>query len=305
MLTIQQYDQWLALAGYLLILLFFLIFIAKDFYKLPEIPKWEKTLVFLLFLLAIIAPFLIIPNDTEKILMRSGKIADTFVFILFYYIYRSRSLILQKIPAFFKLWYSLSIFFFCDMIVTSVLLSGKYEFYKILLPKLEILGINNFTFLSPINYLIKFVFLGLFFRDILKEPTWKKAFQYIIWALIVFEFIMVFGFKSYQAYDSVSSTVKNFFILLGSGLFLYRFYRTDSGNLHLQKNPYFWIGIGLFLPTLTEMFMEFVFTKLFHTDIDSFFKYYLYRNASQIIGFMLFIYGVWQAKYLKHLPNEY
>lgn len=305
MLTIQQYDQWLALAGYVLTLLFFLIFIAKDFHKLSEIPKWEKTLVFLLFGLALIAPFLIIADDTEKIMMRSGKITDTFVFILFYYIYRSRSLILQKIPAFFKLWYALSIFFFSDLIITSVLLSGKYEFYKAFSPTLEILGINNFTFLSPINYLIKFVFLGLFFRDILKEPKWKKVFQYLIWALVVFELVMVFGFKSYQEYDSVSSTVKNFFILLGSGLFLYRFYRTDSGNLHLQKNPYFWIGIGLFLPTLTEIFMEFVFTKLYTSDIDSFFKYYLYRNASQIIAFMFFIYGVWQAKYLKHLPNEY
>lgn len=147
--------------------------------------------------------------------------------------------------------------------------------------------------------------MNLFLQDSFQNIILKKAFQYLMWVLIVFESIQVFVFKSYQGYDSVSSTVKNIFILGGFGLLLYRVYTQKNGSLSLQKNPYFWICLGLILPTLAELFLEFIFTKIYQTDLISFYKLYLVRNASQMIGFTLLIVGVWQVKYLRFLPTMY
>ena len=170
---------------------------------------------------------------------------------------------------------------------------------------LDFLGTRTTSFLNPLSFLIKFIFLSLFLRDIFRSPQKKNFFQYLMYVLVLFEVIQVVIFKSYKEYNSVSSTVKNIFILGGMGLLLYKLYRTYSRGIPLQKNSYFWISLGFLLPALAEIFLEFIFTKLQKTDLLSFYKYYLIRNASQIVGFTLLIVGVWQAKYLRFLPKEY
>jgi hypothetical protein len=170
---------------------------------------------------------------------------------------------------------------------------------------LNFLGTKTTSFVNPISYTIKFIFLGLFLRNVFKSPQKKHFFQYLTYALVLFELIQVIVFKSYKEYNSLSSTFKNIFILGGMSLFLYKLYRTDSRGFPLQKNPYLWFSLGFLLPALAEIFLEFIFTKLQKTDLLSFYKFYLVRNASQIIGFTLLIVGVWQAKYLRFLPKEY
>lgn len=193
-----------------------------------------------------------------------------------------------------------------EQILANYILVSQFIYFKpYILPIIKKIGIKDFNFTAPISYLIKFIFLGLFFRDLMAEKFWKTFFQWAVWVLVVFELVQVFVFKSYQGYDSLSSTVKNVFIIGGVGLFLYKFYHSDTGKISLVKNPYFWISLGLILPAFAEFFLEFIFTKLYQTDLEGFYKYYLVRNASQIIGFLLLIMGIWQAKYLRFLPKEY
>jgi hypothetical protein len=170
---------------------------------------------------------------------------------------------------------------------------------------LDFLGTRTTSFVNPISYIIKFIFLGLFFRDIFKNSQIKHFFQYLMGALVIFEVVQIVIFKSYKDYNSLSSTVKNIFILGGMGLLLYKLYRTDSRGIPLQKSSYFWISLGFLLPAIAEIFLEFIFTKLQKTDLLSFYKLYLVRNASQIVGFTLLTISVWQAKYLRFLPKEY
>lgn len=178
----------------------------------------------------------------------------------------------------------------------------RKEIYR---PILDFFGTDNTSFINPIHYLIRFIFLGLFFRDVIKESFWKQFFKIIMWILILFELVQVFVFKSYQGYDSLSSTLKNLFIIGGFSLFLFQFYHSDTGKLSLVKNAYFWISLSWLIPALAQIFLEFIFNKLNQTDKVGFLQYYLLRNASQIIGFLLFIMGIWQAKYLRFLPKEY
>jgi uncharacterized integral membrane protein len=186
-----------------------------------------------------------------------------------------------------------------------ILTKSFYYYTSHVKPFLELFGIQQITFLNPVHYFVRFIFLSLFFRDLFRNPLKKRFFQYLMYALVVFELVQVFVFKSYQGYDSLSSTVKNVFILGGTGMFMYKLYRADSHGISLYKNPYFWLTLGLMLPALAEIFLEFIFTKLYQTDLLSFYKLYLVRNASQIVGFTLLIVGVWQAKYLRFLPKEY
>jgi hypothetical protein len=185
------------------------------------------------------------------------------------------------------------------------ILRKSFAYFGKISPILKALEIQDTSFIGSFSYFLKFIFLSLFFRDLFQDPLKKRFFQYLMYALVVFELVQVFVFKSYQGYDSLSSTVKNVFILGGTGLFMYKLYRADSHGISLYKNPYFWLTLGLMLPALAEIFLEFIFTKLYQTDLLGFYKLYLVRNASQIVGFTLLIVGVWQAKYLRFLPKEY
>lgn len=207
----------------------------------------------------------------------------------------------------YLIWYvALITCFLCaEWLLVNIIFVKKYGFIPYVSPFLDKFGIQDMNFTSPLNYLIKFIFLSLFFRDLMKTEVWKKFFQYLVYGLVVFELVQVFVFNSYQGYDSLSSTVKNIFILFGCGLFFYKFYNTDSGTLLLQKNPYFWIIMGLFIPTLTDFFLELIFFKLYQTDLAQFYRLYLVRNASQIIGFILLGIGIYYSKFLQFLPKNY
>lgn len=303
MLNFQTFDQWHSVAGFLAAALFFFIYPVANGHSLAF-----RVVFFFGVLLAICLPFFVevTPEEQEKMLFRSGKMVDTISFILLFYCYHNRAILQQNTPYFFWFCYALGAYNLFDLLLVNVLFSGDYQFVNTFYPWLNTnFGITDFNFPASINYLTKFIFLGLFFRDALVSKQLKQIFQYIVWILVVFELVQVFVFKSYQGYDSISSTVKNIFLIGGSGLLLYRIYGYPNVSLPLSKNPYFWICLGLLLPALAELFLELIFTKLYKTDIEKFYKLYLPRNASQLISFAFLIVGVWQAKYLKFLPKAY
>jgi hypothetical protein len=303
MITFPTFDEWHSVVGFVTAAFYFFIHPSGK-----SNSTAYKVFFFLIVLLGVISPLLveIQPNEEQKLLGRSAKIAHTITFILLYYCYLHRETLQKSIPNFFRFTYFLGLYSLLELFLYEVLLSAKYQFVTIAGPYLQNnFGIVGFEFTSPISYLIKFIFIGLFLKDALQSEKWKVFFKYLIWALVIFELVQVFIFKSYQGYNSLSSTVKNFYILFGTSLLLYKIYSYPNVSLPLNKNPYFWICLGLILPALAELFLEFVFSKLYRTDLSHFFRLYLVRNASQIIGFTLLIIGVWQAKYLRFLPKEY
>jgi len=303
MISFQNFDQWQSVAGFAMVAFFGLLY--------PLVGEKSTTFKIVFFagmILAIVIPFGVIVEQEERdrLTTRTGKIVNSLTFILLFYCYVHKEILQKHLPHFFWFCYWLGWYGVLEFLLVDVLLSRKYQFVEVLFPWLSTnFGIENLNFTSPINYLIKFIFLGLFFRDSLQNQIWKKVFQYAVWVLVGFELVQVFVFKSYQGYDSLSSTVKNIFILGGAGLLLYRVYASQNVSLSLQKNAYFWICLGLILPALAELFLEFIFTKLYQTDTSSFYRLYLVRNASQMVGFTLLIIGVWQAKYLRFLPKEF
>lgn len=202
---------------------------------------------------------------------------------------------------------SLMLFAAFEWLLVNYIFTKEFPYFvSDLLPLLQKYKIEDMTFIYPINYIIRFAFLSLFFRDILKKASWKQTFGYLFWILIAYELLQIVIFKSYQSgYDSMSSTIKNIIILMGTSLFFAALYRNQGYIISLQKNAYFWIGLGLMLPSLAELFIELVFETLFQTDLLMFYKVYVARNISQIFGVLLMLIGIYQTKYLRFLPKEY
>ncbi|MFN8357939.1 MAG: hypothetical protein U0Y10_25990 [Spirosomataceae bacterium] len=192
-----------------------------------------------------------------------------------------------------------------EWLLIVVVLKKSFVFYNDIKPVLKSLGLKSMTLLNPLSYLSKFICLGYFFRDLMQKPLHKRFFIVSAWGLVVFEMVQVVVFKSYQDYDSLSSTVKNIFTIIGTSWFLYRFYQTDTGAVPLYRNPYFWISLGLLGPALAEIFMEFIFSKLQSTDVVLFYRLYLVRNFIQIVAFLLLITGFQYAHFLRFLKKEY
>jgi hypothetical protein len=192
-----------------------------------------------------------------------------------------------------------------ELLLIEFIFIKSFVFYEDIKPILTELQIQDTNFIGSISYFVRFIFLGLFFRDAIGDAFIKKFFQVAIILLVIFELVDVFVFKSYQGYDSLSSTTKNIFIIGGIGIFLYKFYHTYVGQVSFVQNPYFWISLGLLLPAFCEIFLEFIFSKLYNTDEAMFYKWYIVRNISQVLGFVLLTVGFWKAKYLRFLPKEY
>ena len=308
-----QFEQWYTLSGYVLLAVAGLGLPLFWLHGPPDQKsrRWIIMGIAVVALISLLVPFLVVlpvdetDSDSQKLLSRSGRIVQLYTFLLFFAAFAHRAYLLPTLRYFFWLTYSLALFGVFDSILLDVIFVTKYGFYNKVAPILKYFDIREMGFLSPISYLIKFIFLGLLFRDILGGTTTKRVFWYITWGLVVFELVQVFVFKSFQGYDSLSSTVKNIFIITACGIFLSRFYQTTTVGIPLQRNPFFWIILGLLLTALGDIFMEFIFQKLYQTDTSVFYSLYLIRNASQIVGFWLMTIGVFQAKNLRYLPASY
>lgn len=243
--------------------------------------------------------------ELELIILKTGYLVlllNSFLFLYSFYFRNWLSKPIYQVYQFIGAIFYLAVL---ELILIKFILIREFKYFEKVNDFLSTFGIKTYDFISPPNYLIKFIFLGLFFSQVFVHTKVTLFYKYLIPILVIFESIMIFYFKSYQSYDSLSSTVKNIFILSGSGLLLFKIYKADISNISLYKNTYFWIAFALFITALTELFLEFIFTKLHDSDLIGFYKLYLVRNALQVMFFLLMIVGFLNAKYLKYLPEKY
>jgi hypothetical protein len=301
MIALEAFEDWLDLGKYTLFMLFgWLFFGPKNLYS-----PFIKNFVVGLFLLGIIVPFFVSTSNANALMMSTSELIKIALIIFFGFVAKSRASLQQHTPYFYFYWLAMALIAAGEFLLTKVVFSPDYTFYKAFTPIMNYLEIADFNFISPFIYLVKFVLLGFFFRDALKEAQWKTRFTWLVYALVVFEMVMMLVFKSYRYYDSLSSTIKNLFIIFGSGLVLYKMYNTRNLPNKLYKNFFFWVCISFWGLSMSELFLEFVFTKLYDTDKVSFYRYYLIRNSIQIVSLIVFLKALWQIKYLKFIPHEY
>jgi hypothetical protein len=199
-------------------------------------------------------------------------------------------------------WFLVLLFLFYSIesfVIFSLQNYHYSDFSKQFINKISSWGFVDTQMLSPFNYLIKFICIGFFVYFVMPTPILKKVFGALSVALVLFELTQL---RYHDGYDSWSSTLKNLFILVSVGVFLFHFYKTQSLYLPLVKNSYFWFAIALFLPALANIYIEFVLGKLNQTDLSLFEGVYPIRNIFDLAGILLMIVGFWQTKYLKFIP---
>jgi hypothetical protein len=243
--------------------------------------------------------------ELELILIKTGNLVLLLNFLLFIYGKFQQNGFSKPIYSIHQLTKYLFFLSMIELILIKFILVREFRYFEQVNDFLTSFGIKTYDFISPPSYLIKFIFLGLFFRTIFKNNHLSNFYKFLIPSLVFFELIMIFYFKSYQSYDSISSTVKNIFIISSSGFLLYNIYKSDISNISLYKNTYFWIGFALFITALSELFLEFIFTQLHKTDAISFLNLYLVRNAFQMAFFIMMIVAFLNTKYLRFLPEKY
>lgn len=243
--------------------------------------------------------------ELELLLLKTGNLVLLLNFLLFIYGKFQQNGFSKPIYSIYQLTKYLFFLSIIEFILIKFILVREFKYFEQVNVFLTSFGIKTYDFISPPNYLLKFVFLGLFFSNVFKNKKNSNFYNYLILSLVLFELIMVFYFRSYQSYDSISSTVKNIFILTGSGLLLFKIYKAEISNISLYKNSYFWIGFALFVTAISELFLEFIFTKLHDSDLIGFYKLYLVRNAFQVAFFIMMIVAFLNTKYLRFLPEKY
>ena len=125
-----------------------------------------------------VAPYLVRvgPGEETLLLLSSGRQLHALSFMLLFTCLLQQAPLRQTMPWFFWYVYALAFAHLFEVFLIDVLFSRDYTFVG---PVSQYLssrwGIRDFNFTAPINYLVKFVFLTLFFRAAINDPSIKKG----------------------------------------------------------------------------------------------------------------------------------
>jgi hypothetical protein len=176
---------------------------------------------------------------------------------------------------------------------------GAYP--KLLVPYLNKFGIENTLFLGIFSILKNLLFLGWFYKLLLKD-TLGKYIGYLSVFLAIFALIDYLFITGYKVSGVLMPTVVGFFVVLVPMTYLWFLYRRDN-RISIYKIPYFWFSIALVVAHLLGLLFYFMGEKVYKTDFVLFVKISVLRNTITIIRSIVFSYGFWMTKYVRFLPK--
>ncbi len=172
-----------------------------------------------------------------------------------------------------------------------------------ILPYLKKWNIKNTNFLSILYFSKDFIFLGLFFKEILKyriNVSWIPPFIALLLVATWVNHLFIEGFRAYGVFNRTVDAIFCFALPL---YFLWFIFNEDS-KVPIVKNPYFWIGIGLISTALIGFYLFLAGDKIRATDKVLFFKLAIIKNVIMMIEQVLEAIGFYFARYTKYLPQN-
>jgi hypothetical protein len=209
------------------------------------------------------------------------------------------------IALFYKKYFNLALKIFFNYLLIRVFLelitklfiwstAKHYEvFWK---PILEYFQIYDINFINGIYYLVNFILIGYFYSKIFNFIKLKT----ISICLAIFQVINYFFIDGFRSYGTVGAILSDLFLIILPCMYLYRM-SAQPPNIPVQKNSYFWISLGLFIPHLVQIAITITASDLHQTDFVFFCKTHVFRNIILIISQLFFIYAFLQSRYLKYL----
>jgi len=198
-------------------------------------------------------------------------------------------------------WYYLATFLL-NVLEKLILWSCKQNL-DVCVPILDYWGITNTHWLS-IFYLIKnYVFLGWFYMLIFPD---KKIGKIIKWASIFIATASVINYcfiEGYQGIGVFNPAADMFFIVSLPLLYLW-YSQRESLRIPLKKNPYFWINMGILIPSLLGPFYYISGDHIYENDLKLFVILNTIKNGFEILGYVLVGIGFSKARYVRFVSTE-
>ena len=174
------------------------------------------------------------------------------------------------------------------------------DFWKPFLDKYQIDSTNFFIFFS---YISRFGILGYYFiistKLVSKYPILKLA----PLILLVITFIDFFFITGYNSNSVLGQSTMDFYVIFFTLIQFWDIYRENSKVL-LNRNPYFWINIGLLFPSVFSIWLSIFGTNLYEQDFILFCQVSIFSIVFYCIGMLLIARGFYFARYAQYLPNN-
>lgn len=170
----------------------------------------------------------------------------------------------------------------------------------IIQPVLTFFSLKTFNFYEIFFIIKDFSLLGYFFYLLLlprPKAKWVLWTSYSLLAAILINFFFIEGPDAYGSFNSTSLAIFNFVLPI---IYMWILYHTDS-KVPLNRNPYFWLNIGLIIPNLLGLFLYFAGDKISNTDYLLFIKIMIGRSIIEMISQILFTIGFSYGRYAQFL----
>ncbi len=173
---------------------------------------------------------------------------------------------------------------FTVYLVVIAVIQLNASFLKYLVP------INNNLFLFHFYYILQFIFLTLFYEELLKKK-WMYAVLLIVLGIITFQFIQ--APTMFFRYNPLGVTITQGCIVIYSIIYLYKY-------LH-NTNEYLVINIGLFFYLLSSILIFASGNLVFNMEIITRYGYQLLLNVNNVLylGLQFLIFVAWWKNYSK------
>lgn len=177
---------------------------------------------------------------------------------------------------------------------------GKYtDFWR---PILRACNITDTNFIRYPYQFINFSLLGWFlYRMLLPHPiaVWVKWLSIILLVSVTINFFFVQGHNMAGGFNSTASALYCCSLPLISMWFLYN--REDK--VPLVHNPYFWINLGLIIPSLIGLFLYFAGDNMYNENFVLYAKLTILKNGIEMIAQLLTTIGFYFARNVKYLKT--
>jgi len=169
-------------------------------------------------------------------------------------------------------------------------------------PWLEITD-YQLVFFQILHQLKNFALLGWVYSKLIKGYTSSKWLKNLIILLCTISIVFYIVEKGWRNYGTVAPTIEAIFLFIIPFFYLWYLFRTDLA-LPLQKNPFFWISLGLVIPNLLGLFLYFVGGTIQETDYCLFTRYAITKNGFEIIGQIMFAVAFSKAQFAKYVYSS-
>ncbi len=151
-----------------------------------------------------------------------------------------------------------------------------------------IVPIKNNLFLFHCYYILQFVILTFFYKELLKQK-WVYVILVIVLGIIAFQFIQSPGI--FFRYNPLGVTITQGFIVLYSVLFFYKYLQ--------ENNEFLIINIGLFFYLLSSILIFASGNLVFNMALITEYGYHLLLNLNNVLylGLQFLIFVAWWKNY--------